>query len=320
MRYLLRVVLICALMPIPHDSLFSQWIPASMDTLVEVLPLSVGNQWTYQYNSILVWWPSGNPGTITTDTGRVVYLISGYTPGVDSTSWHIRASRDITRHVVISSFTEPDRDSTVTIRDTSDFDLVENLQGQHQVYRNANTYLIRLDVFPFTREYDDTTKIWRYRNVGEGDTTRFLSCFGPLRPYLVSLFTFQRGIGLIHNSYNSGTVDISQENEHVLLSAIITSVPGGDSRTDPLSIHLYQNYPNPFNPSTTIIYELPKSSMVTLSVYDFLGRNVSVLVNERKDAGVHEVRFDASGLSSGVYLYRLTAGSYVQTRKLVLLK
>jgi len=83
---------------------------------------------------------------------------------------------------------------------------------------------------------------------------------------------------------------------------------------------LYQNYPNPFNPSTTIKYELPKSSMVRLSVYDILGREVSVLVNERKSAGSYEVKFDAAGLSSGVYIYRLQAGDFVQAKKFVVLK
>jgi D-alanyl-D-alanine carboxypeptidase len=88
----------------------------------------------------------------------------------------------------------------------------------------------------------------------------------------------------------------------------------------PEAFKLEQNYPNPFNPSTTIKFELPKASMVRLSVYDMLGREVSVLVNERKNAGNHEVRFDASGLSSGVYFYRIQAGTYVETRKLLLLR
>ena len=83
---------------------------------------------------------------------------------------------------------------------------------------------------------------------------------------------------------------------------------------------LRQNYPNPFNPSTTITYELPKSSAVRLSVYDLLGHEVSVLVNERRDAGVYEAFFDAAGLSSGVYIYRLQAGDFVQSRKLILVK
>jgi hypothetical protein len=75
-----------------------------------------------------------------------------------------------------------------------------------------------------------------------------------------------------------------------------------------------------FNPSTTIRFELPKSSVVSLTVYDMLGREVSVLVNERRNAGVHEVKFDGTGLSSGVYFYRLEAGSFVLTRKLLLLR
>ena len=81
-----------------------------------------------------------------------------------------------------------------------------------------------------------------------------------------------------------------------------------------------QNYPNPFNPSTTIKFELPQSAIVRLSVYDMLGREVSVLVNERRNAGVHEVKFDGSNLASGVYFYRLTAGDFVQSKKLVLVK
>jgi len=83
---------------------------------------------------------------------------------------------------------------------------------------------------------------------------------------------------------------------------------------------LSQNYPNPFNPSTKIQYELPKSSMVRLSVYDILGREVSVLMNERRNAGSYEVQFDAHNLASGVYFYRLTAGSFVETRKLLLVR
>ena len=91
----------------------------------------------------------------------------------------------------------------------------------------------------------------------------------------------------------------------------------GELPTEP---RLEQNYPNPFNPSTTITYELPRASFVTLSVYDMLGREVSVLANERREAGVHEVKFNGSGLSSGVYLYRIQAGTFVQTRKLLFLR
>jgi hypothetical protein len=90
--------------------------------------------------------------------------------------------------------------------------------------------------------------------------------------------------------------------------------------TSPGIFLLHQNYPNPFNPSTTIKFELPRASQVTLRVYDVLGREVSLLVNERKDAGVYEVKFDGWNLASGVFFYRLQTGTEVQTKKLVLMK
>jgi len=91
----------------------------------------------------------------------------------------------------------------------------------------------------------------------------------------------------------------------------------------PLSPALFileQNYPNPFNPSTTVQYYLPSRCRVSLVVHSILGQRVAELVNGEKDAGHYEIRFDASGLASGVYLYRLQAGAYVQTRKLVVVK
>ena len=88
----------------------------------------------------------------------------------------------------------------------------------------------------------------------------------------------------------------------------------------PSTYALDQNYPNPFNPSTTISYALPADAHVTLKVYDVLGKEVRTLVNEDSKAGTYETRFDASGLAGGVYLYRLQADGFVQSRKLMLLK
>jgi hypothetical protein len=88
----------------------------------------------------------------------------------------------------------------------------------------------------------------------------------------------------------------------------------------PTAFALRQNFPNPFNPGTTIRYELPVASAVRLSLFDILGREVSLLVGGRREAGVHKVRFDASGVSSGVYFCRLHAGDFVQTKKLVVAK
>jgi hypothetical protein len=94
----------------------------------------------------------------------------------------------------------------------------------------------------------------------------------------------------------------------------------GQQTKAPVGFALYQNYPNPFNPSTGIRYRVSGSGIVTLKVYDVLGREVATLVNERKTPGSYSVRFDASGLASGVYFYRLQAGSFAETKKLLLLR
>jgi len=101
-----------------------------------------------------------------------------------------------------------------------------------------------------------------------------------------------------------------------------------ESKIIPKKIMLYQNYPNPFNPSTTINYQIPAYSLVTLKVYDVLGSEVVTLVNSEKSAGNYEIEFDASNLSSGVYFYQLKAAnpstgsgqSFVETKKMVFMK
>ena len=88
----------------------------------------------------------------------------------------------------------------------------------------------------------------------------------------------------------------------------------------PSGFKLSQNYPNPFNSVTTIPFSVSRNSYVQLKVYNSLGQEVATLVNEEKPAGNYQVEFNASNLPSGVYLYRLEAGDFVQTKKMVLVK
>ncbi len=88
----------------------------------------------------------------------------------------------------------------------------------------------------------------------------------------------------------------------------------------PIAYRLEQNYPNPFNPSTTIHYALPERSTVSLTIYNSLGEKVSILVEEAQEPGYHDVKFDGTALASGVYFYRIQAGDYVATKKLILMK
>jgi hypothetical protein len=88
----------------------------------------------------------------------------------------------------------------------------------------------------------------------------------------------------------------------------------------PESFALYANYPNPFNPTTKIRYAISQTAFTSLKVYSFLGEEVATLINEEKTPGVYEVNFDGINLTSGTYLYKLQAGSYTETKKMLLLK
>jgi len=110
---------------------------------------------------------------------------------------------------------------------------------------------------------------------------------------------------------------------NILFSSTKFTVTGIEETAEGANVDDYrldQNYPNPFNPTTTIRYGLPQRSSLTLSVFNTLGQKVASLVNETQNAGYHEVKFDGSNHASGVYFYRLMAGSFVQTRKLLLRK
>ena len=88
----------------------------------------------------------------------------------------------------------------------------------------------------------------------------------------------------------------------------------------PTIFALYQNYPNPFNPTTKIKWQSPISSHQTLKVYDILGKEIASLVDEYKEAGYYEINFDATGFTSGIYFYKIQAGSFIQTKKMILIK
>jgi hypothetical protein len=103
------------------------------------------------------------------------------------------------------------------------------------------------------------------------------------------------------------------------LPGYITGV--AENRTDiPKDFSLNQNFPNPFNPTTTISFSLPKQSFVSLKVFDLLGREAATVVSEEFSAGNYTKQWNAANIPSGVYFYRLRAGSFTETKKLLLLK
>ncbi|NUN10109.1 MAG: T9SS type A sorting domain-containing protein [Ignavibacteriaceae bacterium] len=120
---------------------------------------------------------------------------------------------------------------------------------------------------------------------------------------------------------NTGHPIVDTNPSVIYVAAVPFNVTVGvEDETSPVSFTLNQNYPNPFNPATTISYNLSGRANVSLKVFDMLGREVASLVNGVKEAGNHTVSFDASNLTSGLYVYRLDAGSQTATRKMMLVK
>jgi photosystem II stability/assembly factor-like uncharacterized protein len=138
---------------------------------------------------------------------------------------------------------------------------------------------------------------------------------------------FDKGLQLPRTAY---IYDFAASSEFIFLGTegAVWRRPLADLRTAvkepqvplPNGFSLFQNYPNPFNPSTTIQYSFPHRSHITLTVFNTLGQQIATLVNGDIDPGYHEVKFDGSNLASGVYFYRLQAGDFVKTKRLMVLK
>ena len=146
-----------------------------------------------------------------------------------------------------------------------------------------------------------------------------------------SMFNLPVGVEYLGNDYKAVTLSfplyymVKEKTEQLLyyiLSVKFNEATSIDKREELVikKYRLFQNYPNPFNPSTKIEYSIPQRSFVLLKVYDVLGSEVITLVNEEKSVGSYEVGFDASSLPSGVYFYKLQAGAFIETKKMVLMK
>ena len=128
--------------------------------------------------------------------------------------------------------------------------------------------------------------------------------------------------GTVGEAFIGKSINVSHQKYagfwYVYKQTTITAVE--DEETIPTSFELKQNYPNPFNPSSIIKFGLPERSNVLIKIYDILGSEVITLVNAELEAGWYKKEFNASGYSSGLYIYRIQAGNYISTKKMMLLK
>jgi hypothetical protein len=179
---------------------------------------------------------------------------------------------------------------------------------------------------PSYRTFEPLTSQAQYEWVAKGTITTSITVIRDYRaimgigPYTINggdsihiVVAWVIGAGLQGIIENSRTAQTLFNRNYVL----VTSVDG--ARGAPVEPTLNQNYPNPFNPSTTISYSLPKTAMMSLRIFNTLGQEVTSLVNERKEVGYYQVTWNAN-VPSGIYFYRLQAGGFVETKKMILLK
>ena len=180
------------------------------------------------------------------------------------------------------------------------------------------------------------------QSINSGDTATFSVSVNGTGPF--SYFWYKNDVNIstttnsasTTNSYTTPTLTVSDNGSYFHCSvlncgnlfpvysnkaylAVITDVDDNHSRL-PNFYNIYQNYPNPFNPTTKIRFDIPKQTWVKLSIYDILGREVSVLVDKGMYPGSYEITFDGSKLTSGIYFYRLQTGGFVKTKKLIMIK
>ncbi|MCF8243414.1 MAG: PQQ-binding-like beta-propeller repeat protein [Melioribacteraceae bacterium] len=126
--------------------------------------------------------------------------------------------------------------------------------------------------------------------------------------------------GTLYLGVHKSSLGTNQDSTLIAIRDTNTTAIREDKEVSVSEYRLYQNYPNPFNPSTNIIYQIPQESRVIIKLYDVLGREIRTLVNEYKNKGRYNLELDGSELSSGIYIYRITAGEFSASKKLVLMK
>ena len=150
-----------------------------------------------------------------------------------------------------------------------------------------------------------------------------------LDPLIVDTTSFDFSVSFSSPAVNSGTNAYSTEfdfynnirpNKPTIGAIEYLNATAVDTEQISLDFILFQNFPNPFNPSTSIEYTLPSSEFVTVKVHDILGNEVATLVNKQKQAGTYRINFDSNNLASGIYIYKIQAGSFTQVKKMILLK
>lgn len=281
---------------------------AQQNNFKETFPLAVGNKWIYSFSTGAV---SSMSHSSTTDSGIVKLEIIGLVDSPDSMRWQFYQRREYYHDV----YGIP---ASGWKKDSSSFEIIELKEGIHELYVNP---FDKNAIFPYYKTSVDSEKIFRYSDTSLSNllvTTRGRNN-GYENDYYV--FTFSVDTGVVKSNrrwYNASSM--WNWSRYYLTEFHREVVSVHESSKELYKYSLSENYPNPFNPTTTINYIVPKQSFISITIYNSLGKEVGVIVNENKSAGNYSVEFDASKLASGIYFYQLKTSGFIQTKKMILLK
>ncbi len=276
-------------------------------------PLQTGNKFVYHYTYYSYWWGhAGSGGNYkisyriikdSTFSGHKYFLMNAY-PNYSNTNVWVRFD---TTTKSIYAF-DPANTCPFYFKETL-IDSLSMMSGTANSCSNKYLYGVKIDTL---YNVIDTTKTFRV-NITNGHKS----------------LNYNSNFGIVGYEYYKFDGQYGDDNFGVMLGCFIDGIKYGDTSLTsirvvnnfvPQNYLLSQNYPNPFNPSTTIKFDLPKSSAVRLSVYDITGKEIETLVDEKLNAGSYETKWDGSKYESGVYFCRLTAGDYTSTTKMLMIK
>ncbi|MBL7094528.1 T9SS type A sorting domain-containing protein [candidate division KSB1 bacterium] len=207
------------------------------------------------------------------------------------------------------------------IEDTTTSAITGTIYAPEEASGEVYIFALGLSISPFSKAVLPDAGVYEINNLGQGKyiVAAFMDVNGDSTFNLNEPVAFTDKLITVYS--NSTTADI---NLH-LKSQVFTSVPTETADLSPMEFELLPNYPNPFNPATTIKYQLPKNSFVSIKIYNVMGKEIVTLVNEEVDAGFHQVVWDARDvadldLSSGVYIYHIQAGDFMESRKMMLIR
>jgi hypothetical protein len=273
----------------------------------DVFPLRIGNIWKYSYlQSASIHEFSAPPqyNSSSSDSGYLSYFVLDSVKLIDTLRWTIRLIRSLHHYNCCTP------DTNYWIKDTSKFYIYEILIGNHQIIADGN---------PLWRFPRYIVELYRFQIVdsnGYATHTPISSLDYP--PYQYKL---RRDTGLTYGGYSFATNTYSNDLKAYLTSSILTNVSNPALEFPNLvSPFLYPNYPNPFNSSTVITFQLSIPSRATIKIINILGQEISTILDGFFSEGSHQVYWNASNLSSGLYFIQLSTGKFSITNKCIIIR